>query len=264
MTVEAKVSGQGPLDAVIAAFRPDLFVGRHVLVSGASSGIGLAIARGFSRLGADVTATGSSPAKIKACAAELAHQGIRFERLDVRDRAAVNAMIGGMKRLDVLVNAAGIARPHDEFHEETFLDVIDVNLNAAMRLSMAARPHLAAVSGSILNIASMLSYLTEAAVPAYGASKTGMLGLTRHLAHAFGPEGIRVNAIAPGYHKTDMTRPLWSDPESAGKISARSALKRWGTVEDLVGAALFLASPAAAFITGVDLPVDGGFVVGGF
>lgn len=101
-------------------------------------------------------------------------------------------------------------------------------------------------------------------VPAYGASKACVLGLTRHLAHAFGPDGIRVDAIAPGYHKTDMTRALWSDPVRAGKIAARSALKRWETVEGLVGTALFLSSPAAAFVTGVDLPVDGGFVVGGF
>jgi NAD(P)-dependent dehydrogenase (short-subunit alcohol dehydrogenase family) len=99
-------------------------------------------------------------------------------------------------------------------------------------------------------------------VPAYGASKSGILGLTRHLAHAFGPESIRVNAISPGYHKTDMTKPLWSDPVPAEKIAARSALKRWGTVDDLVGTALFLSSPAAMFITGADLPVDGGYVVG--
>jgi hypothetical protein len=107
----------------------------------------------------------------------------------------------------------------------------------------------------------MLSYSCRRLVPAYGASKAGVLGLTRHLAHAFGPDGIRVNAIAPGYHKTAMTKPLWNDPGPAERIAQRSALKRWGTTEDLVGAVLFLASPAAAFITGADLPVDGGYVV---
>ena len=164
----------------------------------------------------------------------------------------------------MLVNAAGIARPEAEFEDDTWREVLDVNLNSQMRFAMAARPLLAATKGSVINIASMLSYLSDPLVPAYGASKAGVLGLTRHLAHAFGPEGIRVNAIAPGYHKTDMTRALWTEPESAGKIAARSALKRWGTVDDLVGCALFLASPAAAFLTGADIPVDGGFVVGGF
>jgi hypothetical protein len=129
---------------------------------------------------------------------------------------------------------------------------------------MAARPLLAKSKGSIVNVASMLSYVVDDAVPAYSASKTGLLGLTRTLAHRFGPQGIRVNAIAPGYHKTDMTKPLWSDPVPAGKIEAKAALKRWGTVEDLVGATIFFCSPAAAFVTATTLPVDGGYVVSGF
>jgi NAD(P)-dependent dehydrogenase (short-subunit alcohol dehydrogenase family) len=133
-----------------------------------------------------------------------------------------------------------------------------------MRLSMAARPLLQAGPGSIINIASMLSYLSDDSVPAYCASKTGVLGLTRALAHRFGPDGIRVNAIAPGYHKTDMTKALWDDPVPAEKIRVKTALKRWGSVDDLVGTALFLASPAAAYITATTLPVDGGYVVSGF
>ncbi len=144
------------------------------------------------------------------------------------------------------------------------MEVMDVNLNSQMRFAMAVLPLLKASRGVILNTASMLSYVSDPLVPAYGASKSGVLGLTRHLAHAFGPDGIRVNAISPGYHKTDMTRGLWTDPVPAEKIAQRSALKRWGTVDDLVGTALFLASPAAEFITGADLPVDGGFVVGSF
>jgi NAD(P)-dependent dehydrogenase (short-subunit alcohol dehydrogenase family) len=110
----------------------------------------------------------------------------------------------------------------------------------------------------------MLSYLVDDSVPAYCASKTGILGLTRALAHRFGPQGIRVNAIAPGYHKTNMTKPLWSDPEPAAKIARKAALKRWGTVDDLVGTAIFYASPASAFVTATTLPVDGGYVVSGF
>ncbi len=251
------------MDEIVATFRPDLFAGKSVLVSGASSGIGLAIAQGFARLGAEVIATGSSKEKLAAAKTDPANKGIRFEKLDVRDRAAIDAFVDALPGLDVLVNAAGIVHADDEFEEKTFLDVIDVNLNGAMRLSMAALPLLKKSKGVIINTASMLSYLADESVPAYGASKSGILGLTRTLAHRFGRDGIRVNAIAPGYHKTAMTQPLWSDPGPAAVIAKRSALKRWGTVEDLVGTALFLASPAAAFVTATSLPVDGGYVVGG-
>jgi NAD(P)-dependent dehydrogenase (short-subunit alcohol dehydrogenase family) len=250
------------MQEIIDSFRPGLFDGKTVLVTGGSSGIGLAIAQGFARLGASVIAVGSSEAKLAAERAK--NPDIRFEKVDVRDLSAIKSFMGSLQRLDVLVNGAGIARPKAEFEDDTYMEVMDVNLNSQMRFAMAARPLLKASGGSIINIASMLSYVSDPDVPAYGASKTGVLGLTRHLAHAFGPEGIRVNAISPGYHKTDMTKGLWTDPVPAGKIAARSALKRWGTVDDLVGTALFLSSPAAAFITGTDLPVDGGFVVGGF
>ena len=250
------------MDEIIATFRPDLFAGKHVLVSGASSGIGLAMAQGFARLGAEVIATGSSAAKLEAEKAVPANKGIRFALLDVKDRKAIDAFIGELPGLDVLVNAAGIARPEAEFTEETYLEVIDVNLNSAMRLAMAAHPLLVRSKGVIINTASMLSYLADESVPAYGASKTGIVGLTRALAHRFGKDGIRVNAIAPGYHKTAMTKALWSEPGAATRIAERSALKRWGTVHDLVGTALFLASPAALFVTAATLPVDGGYVVG--
>ena len=171
-------------------------------------------------------------------------------------------MIGAEPRLDVLVNAQGIARADEEFDEAVFADTLDINLASAMRLSTAARPKLAETKGTIINVTSMLSYLADAAVPAYVASKTGLVGLTRALAHAYGPEGIRVVAISPGYHKTDMTAPLWRVPRSEEAIRRHTALGRWGTTEDLVGAALFFASPAASYITGADLPVDGGYVVG--
>ncbi|QGZ64475.1 SDR family oxidoreductase [Paraburkholderia acidisoli] len=244
------------------AFRPDLFDGKTVLVSGATSGIGLAIAEGFAALGARVIATGSSAAKLEARRADATLSHLRFEALDVRDAQAIQQFVGGLDTLDVLVNAAGVARPFDEYRDDVFREVLDVNLTAAMRFSMAARAQLEHTQGAIVNVASMLSYLADVEVPAYCASKTGVLGLTRSLAHAFGVAGVRVNAIAPGYHRTDMTRPLWETPASAQKIAARSALKRWGEASDLVGATLFLASPAAAFITGVTLPVDGGYVSG--
>jgi len=247
---------------ILACFRPDLFAGSAVVVSGGSSGLGLAIAQGFAGLGASVVATGTSESKLADAATDPANLGIKFRRLDVRDSQAVADFMHGLARLDVLVNAQGIGRPVEEWDEAVFLDVLDVNLSSVMRLSTAAKPLLETSKGSILNIASMLSYLMDTVVPAYTTSKTGLLGLTRVLAHAYGPLGIRVNAIAPGYHRTELTRPMWDNPEISGKFADRAALKRWGEADDVVGAALFLASPAGAFITAAALPVDGGYVSG--
>jgi len=248
------------MDEIVGSFRPDLFAGKTVLVSGATSGIGLAIAEGFVRLGAAVIATGSSQKKIAA--GKAAHPRLRFARLDVRDAAEIEAFAKTLAKLDVLVNVAGVARPEAEYEDAIYLEVMDVNLHAAMRLSMALLRQLRASKGSIINFASMLSYLADEGVPAYCASKSGIVGLTRALAHRFGRDGIRVNAVAPGYHKTAMTRPLWSVPADAERIANRSALKRWGTVDDLVGTVLFLASPAAGFITATTIAVDGGYSVG--
>jgi hypothetical protein len=235
------------------------FAGKVVAVSGGTSGIGLAIAQGFASAGARVIATGSSRAKVANLSAERPTDNPSFDVLDVRDHLAVEAFFAGLASLDVLVNCQGVARPEDEWNEETFLEVMDINLSSAMRLSRAAFPLLAKSRGTIINVASMLSYLADESVPAYTASKTGIVGLTRALAHRYGPAGVRVNAIAPGYHKTEMTRALWDHPPSAEKIAQRSALKRWGTAEDLVGPTLFLALPTAAFVTGITMPVDGGY-----
>ena len=237
------------------------FAGKTVLVSGGTGGIGLALARGFADCGASVVATGSSVARISE-AQQHATGRLRFAALDVRDKAAVEDMIGGFEVLDVLVKCQGVARPDAEWNEETFLDVMDINLNSAMRLARAAYPLLKRRGGNIVNVASMLSYLADPSVPSYTASKTGIMGLTRALAHQWGADGIRVNAVAPGYHKTEMTRPLWSEPEAAARIANRAAAKRWGTTEDLVGPVLFLASDAAGFVTGAVLPVDGGYHTG--
>jgi NAD(P)-dependent dehydrogenase (short-subunit alcohol dehydrogenase family) len=250
------------MDEIIETFRSGLFSGKHIVVSGGSSGIGLAVAQGFAQAGGTVIATGTSAEKLQADRTDAQFRGITFASLDVRRSDDIRAFMSELSSLDVLVNAAGIARPVAEFDEATYLDVIDVNLNSVMRCSMAARALLTTSRGAIVNFASMLSYLADPIVPAYGASKTGVVGLTRHLAHAFGTDGVRVNAVAPGYHKTNMTKPLWNEPAEAERIAARTALKRWGTVDDLVGVCLFLASPAAQYITGADIVVDGGYVCG--
>lgn len=246
------------MDEIVETFRPNLLAGKTAIVVGATSGIGLEIARGLTVMGASVIGTGSSAEKIAA----LDERGIEFVRLDVRDRDAVSGFCARQTRVDILVNAAGVARGGEEWEQDVFLDTIEVNLNAQMRFAFGLRDQLAAAKGSVVNIASMLSFLADPGVPGYCASKAGILGLTRSCAHAWGRDGIRVNAIAPGYHRTAMTRPIWSRPAGEEAISKRTALGRWGTAQDLVGAVIFLCSPAAAYITGVCLEVDGGFATG--
>ena len=239
-------------------FRPDLLAGRRAVVSGATSGIGLAVARGLAAHGATVTGLGSSASKIAA----LQEPGVDFFRLDLRDRAEVEAFCDAAGDVDILVNAAGIAQPEREWSEDGFLETMDVNLNATMRLSFGLADALIAQRGCIVNFASMLSYLADPSVPGYGASKAGVLGFTRACAHRWGRGGLRVNAVAPGYHRTDMTRPIWESPAGAAAVEARTALGDWGSAEDLVGPVIFLCSDAARYVTGTCLDVDGGFVVG--
>jgi NAD(P)-dependent dehydrogenase (short-subunit alcohol dehydrogenase family) len=160
----------------------------------------------------------------------------------------------------VLVNAAGcILRGGREFDPEGFAEVVDVNLAGTMRVCTAARELLFGSRGCVINLASMLSFFGSGYVPGYSASKGGVVQLTKSLAIAWAPQGVRVNAIAPGWIETPMTAPLVADPARRDAIIARTPLGRWGQPADVAGAALFLASPAAAFITGIVLPVDGGY-----
>ncbi|ORE94084.1 short-chain dehydrogenase/reductase SDR [Stappia sp. 22II-S9-Z10] len=236
----------------------DCFTGAEVLVVGATSGIGAAIAAGFRAAGANVTVTGATPAEVEAASAAM--EGVRVLQLDVRDKSAVDALVGGFARLDHLVNCAGIIRRGDELAPDVFADVVDINLTGSMRTAAAARPLLAASGGTITNTASMLTYFGGALVPAYSASKGGIGQLTKSLALAYAADGIRVNAIAPGWIATPLTKALREDPLRNEAIMGRTALKRWGEPADLAGAVLFLASPMAAYITGTILPVDGGYL----
>nr|WP_315382394.1 SDR family oxidoreductase [uncultured Sphingomonas sp.] len=248
--------------ATINSFRSDLFAGQNILVSGGSSGIGLALANGFAALGGHVVATGTSEAKLDAARGDIANSGIAFITLDVRDPAAIDAHLSKLDRLDVLVNAAGVLRIDDPFDEVAYLDVLNVNLHGALRLATAGQPLLATSGGSIINIVSMACFTAGPAMLAYTASKAALKGLTHTLAHQFGREGIRVNAIAPGFHKTDMSAPVWTDPVVSKRVIRRTAVGRWGEVDDIVGPALFLASPAAAYVTGETVIVDGGWLTG--
>lgn len=227
------------------------FDGQSVLVIGGTSGIGEGIASAFRAAGATVTATGATPADCTAPGTTP---------LDVRDAAAVSSLIGALPRLDHLVHAAGIIRRGDEHDPAVFARVLEVNLTGAMRAAAAARPRLAAAKGSLLLMASMHSFFAGPLIPGYSASKGGIAQLTKSLAIAWAAEGIRVNALAPGWIATPLTAALRQDPARAGAILARTPMGRWGTPEDLAGPALFLASPAAAFVTGAILPVDGGYL----
>jgi NAD(P)-dependent dehydrogenase (short-subunit alcohol dehydrogenase family) len=243
----------------MAVWRNNSFHGKAVLVVGGCTGIGLAIAKAFLAEGALLTVTCVSDAEIAS--GKILGPDATVLKLDVRDAAAVANTVQGLPALDHVVCTAGIIRRGDEHDPAVFDDVVDVNLGGAMRVAAAARTRMAGRGGTILLTASMLSFFGGGVVPGYAASKGGIAQLTKSLAIAYADEGIRVNALAPGWIATDLTRELQEDPARSAAIIARTPMKRWGQPEDLAGAALFLASPLAAFVTGVVLPVDGGYLI---
>ncbi|WP_046864311.1 SDR family NAD(P)-dependent oxidoreductase [Microvirga massiliensis] len=237
------------------------FSGHTVFVTGGTSGIGAAIARGFVEADANVIATGVSGAEVEAAGRDPVLARARCVMLDVRDEEAIRELVGGLGRLDVLVNCAGVIRRGEELDPAVFEAVVDVNLNGSMRLCATARPLLASSGGAIVNLASMLSFFGGGLVPGYAASKGGIAQLTKSLAIAYAPDGIRVNAIAPGWITTPLTAALRGDEQRSRAILARTPLGRWGKPEDLVGGVLYLCSPLASFVTGTILTIDGGYAV---
>jgi len=228
------------------------------LVTGGTRGIGAGAALALAQAGYQVLATGLTDDEV---AATPAHAAIRHARLDVTSDAEVAAIVAGCERIDALVNCAGmIQRGGKEFEIEAFRLTLEVNLTGSMRMCLAAKDKLAGAKGAIVNIASMLTFHGSAYAPGYAASKGGVGQLTKSLAAAWAPDGIRVNAVAPGWIATELTRPLVEDAARSAPILSRTPMNRWGEPGDVGGAVLFLLSDAARFITGAILPVDGGYL----
>jgi NAD(P)-dependent dehydrogenase (short-subunit alcohol dehydrogenase family) len=208
--------------------------------------------------GYEVTVTGLTDEQV---AAVPPRQHLSAVRLDVTSAASVAAVLAPFDQLAALINCAGVIfRNGAEYDIDTFQKVIDVNLTGTMRMCVGARPKFAAAGrGAIINTASMLSFFGGPSVPAYTASKGGVAQLTKALAAAWAPEGIRVNAIAPGWISTELTRGLVEDHPRSAAILGRTPMQRWGEPGDIGGAAVFLCSEAARFITGAILPIDGGY-----
>jgi len=239
--------------------------GKVALVTGASRGIGAALADGLAGAGARVVGVARSPAP-----RDPFRQPVRYVSADVA--AGLDALVAGIVaehgRIDVLVNAAGVsvsAAPDQAL--AAFDTTLDVNLRAAYAACLAVAPHMAAQGeeggGSIVNVTSINSLVGFPGNPGYVAAKGGLRLLTKALAVDLGPRGIRVNALAPGYIHTDMTAASFADPERHAARARHTCLGRWGEVEDLVGAAIFLASDASRYMTGQDLVIDGGWTAKG-
>lgn len=246
--------------------------GKVAVVVGGTSGIGRAIALGFAQAGADVVATSRRAEQVEVAAREIEDLGRRSLRItsDVADRASLDHVlaetVSAFGHVDVLVNSAGRTKraPTLEFSEADWNSIIDTNLTGTLRACQVFGRHmLEREAGSIINIASLSTFVALHEVAAYSASKAAVGSLTKSLAVEWSSRGVRVNAIAPGVFRTALNEKLLDETERGREFLLRTPMKRFGRVEELAGAAIFLASDAASFVSGEILAVDGGFLASG-
>jgi gluconate 5-dehydrogenase len=243
--------------------------GRTALITGSSQGLGLALARGLAQAGARVVLNGRDAKKLSAAADALRREGANVDiaAFDVTDGAAcakaaerIETEIGP---LDILVNNAGIQRrgPLEQVEEKMWREVLDTNLTSAFLVARAVAPRMIARrAGKVINICSLMSEVGRATTGPYAAAKGGLKMLTRAMAVEWARHGLQVNAIGPGYFATELTKPLVENPEFNAWVCQRTPAGRWGKPEELVGTAVFLASPASDFVNGQILYVDGGML----
>lgn len=235
------------------------YSGKTVLVTGGTSGIGAATSLAFKRAGARVVACGFTPDELAAARANPDFAGIDLRALDVSDKAAVDALVGGLDALDVVVNSAGMILRDAEHDPVMFDKVLDVNVSGGMRVSTAARPLLAKSKGAIVFIASVMTVFGGPRQPAYSASKGAVRNLTMSLAAAYAADGIRVNAVAPGWIVTNLSKGARDNPDRNAQIMSRIPMGRWADPSEIADPILFLCSDAARYMTGTVMLVDGGY-----
>jgi NAD(P)-dependent dehydrogenase (short-subunit alcohol dehydrogenase family) len=246
--------------------------GKSAVVVGGTSGIGLAMAIGLAAAGADVAASSRRQEQVDEAAAAIEAKGVKALRLtsDVGDRASLEALLAGtveaFGKVDILINCAGKIKraPTVDFPEEAWDDIMDTNVTGTLRACQIFGKHmLERGSGKIINIASLNTFVSLKEVTAYAASKAAVGALTKSLAVEWSAQGVNVNAIAPGVFRTALNAELLDKSERGKELRLRTPMGRFGKTEELVGAAIFLASDAASFVTGEILVVDGGFLASG-
>jgi len=246
--------------------------GRVAVVTGGTSGIGLALVRGLAHAGADIVPLSRRAEQVDAAATEVEAIGRRALRVtgDVTDRASLDDALAktmeGFGRVDILVNCAGITKrtPTLDVSDAEWASILETNLTGTLRACQVfGRQLLAAGYGRIVNIGSLASFIGLFEVAAYTASKSGVAGLTRALAVEWGPRGVNVNAIAPGVYRTALNSALLDGTERGKEFLLRTPMRRFGRLEELAGACVFLASEEASFVNGEVLAVDGGFLASG-